>query len=152
MKEIKLTQNKVALVDDEDYEYINQWKWYYSHGYAIRHIQINKKQHTITMPRIILNTPIEFDIDHINNNKLDNRKENLRSCIHYQNSANRNIQRNNKSGFRGVFWVKDRCKWLAYINHLGKHLHLGYFDNIMDAKTKRDEKAKEIFGEFARTE
>jgi hypothetical protein len=101
MKKIQLTKNKYALVDDEDYEELNKYNWYYSYqGYAVRtNHRLNK---CIYMHRIIMN-PLDYkQVDHINHNKLDNRKENLRICDRFQNLQNSKIRLDNKSGIKGV--------------------------------------------------
>ena len=87
MKEIKLTQDKVALVDDEDYKWLNEFKWYCAAGYAARNSpKINGKQSiNIFMHREINNTPKGMDTDHISHNRLDNRKVNLRTCTCSEN-------------------------------------------------------------------
>jgi hypothetical protein len=104
MKEIKLTQNKVALVDDEDFEYINQFKWRTLKTkcavYAIRTIRQNKIKECILMHRLIMGTPKDQDIDHINRNGLDNKKLNLRNCSRSENLCNR--RHFGKSKYTGV--------------------------------------------------
>lgn len=146
MKTIPLTQGKSAVVDDEDYDFLMQWKWRYQKGYAVR--DIRKKQ--LYMHRVILNTPLGFDTDHINLNRLDNRKSNLRIATRFENNCNRKLRSDNDSGFKGVCWAVNRAKWRAYIFHKGKHFHLGYFENVKDAANAYNEAAKSRFGEFAR--
>ena len=101
MKHIPLTQGKVAIVDDKDYEYLNQWKWYaHKKGntyYARRSINYKlngkKKTRTIQMHNIVLSkTDVSKEIDHKNHNGLDNRLSNLRICTHAQNLANQRIR------------------------------------------------------------
>lgn len=145
MKRIELSQNKYALVDDEDYEYINQWKWYYHKGYAVRNQ--NKKQ--ISMHRVITNCFGDIDIDHINRNRADNRKSNLRICNDSLNQANTSKKTTNTSGYKGVSWNKQANKWTAQITVNNSRIHLGYFDNKETAARKYDEKAKQYFGEYA---
>jgi hypothetical protein len=153
IKEIKLTQGKVAIVDDEDYAWLNQWKWCYSTaGYAIRAIRINGKRKTIFMHRIILKTPNDLFTDHINRNKLDNRRENLRICTASQNKANQSAQHNNTSGKKGVTWQKDIQRWKAQINFKQKIIYLGDFKDIEEAARAYAKKSFELFGEFASTE
>ena len=149
MKEIELTQGKVAIVDDEDFEYISQWKWCYTinqksrSGYAIR-------RPGILMHRVINKTPPGMQTDHINGNGLDNRKENLRSCTRTQNKANVKMNRNNKSGYKGVSREKKRKTWRAHIRIGGKGRALGRFDILEEAARAYDRAAREKFGEFAR--
>jgi hypothetical protein len=149
MKDIKLTKGKVTLVDDEDYEWLNQWKWHYTGNYVGRTIRIGNIRKTIYMHRIVLNPPNDMFTDHINHNKLDNRRCNLRICTRSQNNANNRLSRSNTSGRRGVYWYKQTKKWKAQIKYKGHKLSIGYFLNIEDAAKAYRTKAKELFGEFA---
>ena len=148
-KEIQLTKGKVALVDEENYEYLSQWKWYYSGGYAMWRSQIDGVKTTLLMHRLIMNTPEGMDTDHINRNKLDNRKENLRMSTRVQNSANKARQKNNKSGYKGVSWFKAGNLWTARVQEGGKLKYCGYFKDVLDAAHAYDAEAKKLFGDFA---
>lgn len=141
-KEIKLTKNKVALIDDEDFEFLNQFKWYFNTGYAMRR---NKKQ-TILMHRVINNTPDGMETDHINRKKLDNRRINLRSCTNQQNQMNSSKMINTTSKYKGVCWHINNKKWQVNI----QNKYLGYFKSELEAAKAYDKAAKELFGEFAR--
>src|SRR3990167_5246104 len=128
MKKIKLTRNKYSLVDDEDYRWMKELKWQCSSkGYAIRGI-VGK---TLLMARILMEKygyNLEGkEIDHINLNPLDNRKENLRIVTHYQNMLNVTKNKNNTSGYKGVSFHKLVGKWAAYITVNKKRLYLGWF-------------------------
>lgn len=150
MKEIKLTKGKIAIVDDEDFEWISQFRWHYMNaGYAARR-EWNKNDKTSTivlMHRKILNTPVGMDTDHINGNRLDNRKINLRICTRSQNNLNKIREKRNKSGYKGVVWIPEKKLWKVHV--AGRYV--GKFKNIIDAAMAYDKKAKEIFGEFAKT-
>jgi hypothetical protein len=151
MKKIKLTKNKFAIVDDEDFVFLNQWKWCYNeNGYATRgtHKKINGKRISInySMHRQVNNTPEGFDTDHINQNKLDNRKSNLRTVTHQQNSFNYSPTKNNTSGCRGISWFKRDKKWLTQITLNGKTVHLGYFNKIKDAILARHNAELQYYG------
>ena len=149
MKEIQLTQGKVALVDDEDFEWLNQWRWLYvSVGYAAR-MSGTEKRKMIYMHTMILNTPKGMEGDHINADKLDNRRLNLRNCSHAENNQNNRLRSNNTSGYKGVSRTKSGLKWRAYIKYNYKRKHLGEFDNIEDAARAYDAEAIKLFGEFA---
>src|SRR5574341_305184 len=90
MKEIKLNNGSVCIVDDDDYEDLNKYKWKVSKwGYAVRELQRNGKWSTILMHRVVNRTPVGMVTDHINGNKLDNRRFNLRTCTTTENNANR---------------------------------------------------------------
>ena len=146
-KIIPLTQGKIALVDDEDYEYINQWKWcYHSEGYA----KNNSLEKMRFMHREILHIQDKVDIDHINGNKLDNRKENLRVCSRSQNMANSKKHKNSTSKYKGVSWSRSKKRWRVTIMKNRKAYFLGLFDNPVDAATAYDKKALELSGEFAK--
>ena len=151
MKTIELTQGKVAIVDDDVFDYLSQWNWFYHKGYAARHTRRSGKSITIWMHRVILNTPNDFDTDHINGNSLDNRLENLRVCTMSQNQANRGKNSNNTSGYKGVCWSKSNKNWIAFIRINGKRKHLGSFSNIIDAADAYEKAAQKIFGKYARS-
>ena len=141
-KEIKLTKGKVALVDEEDFDYLNQWKWNLStSGYArrlkyIRSSGYRTKDNTteiVTMHRLINNTPEGFFTDHINRNKLDNRKCNLRTVTKSLNGLNRDVTVRNSSGYNGVHFENQTKKWRAEMKIDGIKKSLGRFLNIKDA-------------------
>ena len=115
-KTILLTKGMVATVDDEDYDYLNQFKWCFSGNYAVhRNYPTGSKPKMIKMHRLINKTPDGFDTDHINRNKLDNRKSNLRTVTRSQNASNMGIKSNNTSGYRGIHWDKSRNKWMVFL-------------------------------------
>ena len=151
MKEIKLTQGKVAFVDDEDYDFLTQWKWYYHNGYAKRHGP-RPKRPMIYMHRVILErmgfTDFE-ECDHMNRDGIDNRKRNLRPATRQQNVCNRGRLRNNTSGYVGVAWHKDAEKWHARIMINGECLSLGLYENKEDAARAYNKAARKYHGEFA---
>lgn len=151
MKEIQLTQGKVALVDDEDFEYLNQWRWKFHHNYAIRTTKKLNICCDIAMHRIIMkNTDINFITDHINGNTLDNRKCNLRLCNKQQNSWNRKIHKNNSSGYKGVIFIKSLNKYKSLIIYNKKLYYLGVFYDKKDAAKAYNKAAIKFFGEFAK--
>jgi hypothetical protein len=148
VKKIKLTQDKYTLVDDEDYEELNKHKWCaVKNGYNYYATRV-KDRKTIWMHRVIMNPPPHLDIDHKNNNGLDNRKEKLRVCTRSQNSANRRLGKNNTSGIKGIHWEGDRKKWRARICVDGKARHIGRYSTREEAQEAYCEIAKEYFGEF----
>lgn len=149
-KEIPLTQGKTAVVDDEDYEWLSQWKWSYhtAYGYAMRSVTKNEGRNirVTTMHREVLGCP-PCVVDHRNRNKLDNRKENLRLATPNGNQWNRGIDRSNKTGFKGV--RRHRNGWQASIGFRGERKHLGTFSNKYDAARAYNAAAQELHGEFA---
>jgi hypothetical protein len=142
-KEIPLTQGKFAIVDGDDFDELNKHKWYYFCGYAAR--KYNHK--VIMMHRIINNTPKEMSTDHIDRNKLNNTKANLRSCNVNQNNRNIDRRKNNTSGYVGV--NKHGSGWRAYIKINNKQINLGTYIDIVDAAKAYNKKALELFGEFS---
>lgn len=103
--------------------------------YVVGTLQRNKKKHTILLHRLITNCPDHLQVDHINHNTLDNRDENLRIVTDGQNKQNKNgAYCNSKSGIRGVSWSKREGKWKAQIRVNFKDIHLGYFDDVEQAK------------------
>ena len=156
MRTIPLTQGKVAIVDEEDFEILNEFKWTaqkdhgYPRWYAIRkEEQNNGKWKLIIMHRQILNAPHKVYVDHINHDGLDNRKHNLRLCTSSQNQKNRGLQKNNTSGLNGVSFDKRKKKWYAYVIKSKHQISLGFFYDKDEAGRVVDKKAKELFGEFA---
>jgi hypothetical protein len=91
-------------------------------------------------------------VDHINGNKLDNRKENLRICTHTENMWNTKKPKTNKSGIKGVHWQEDRQKWSAQISYKGKTIPLGRFNCFEDAVKARKQAEQQYHGEFVRNE
>lgn len=152
MKYITLTQSKVAIVDDEDFEWLSQWKWYVSKGYAVRSSRLGEapKRTTISMHSQIIKRPKKAEIDHISGNKLDNRRTNLRLVTRTQNSMNRDKLSNNTSGHRGVYWNSMWRRWEAFIRENGTKHYLGRYRNIEKAIEARNKAEDRYFGEYAR--
>jgi HNH endonuclease/AP2 domain len=170
MKEIQLTNySKTALVEDEDFEVISQYKWYawvkrYHDGkinveYAFRSIKLpNGKRSTISMHRTIMglkHADLEIDhyleIDHINTDGLDNRRSNLRIVTKRENYANSRKQpflhgKPTSSQYKGVSWNKKRLCWTAQ----AQNIHIGSFASEEEAARAYDETAIQLYGEFAR--
>lgn len=153
MKEITLTQGKTALVDDSDYEYLNQFRWCVTirnkTSYAIRRKGC-KPGIIIYMHREVLGlTDPKIFVDHKDRDGLNNQRENLRVATKSQNSMNGSIRKNKTSKYRGVRLFKERGKWVSAIWVNGKLKHLGIFKSEIDAAVVYNNAAKELFGEFA---
>lgn len=148
-KKIPLTQGKVAIVDDEDFAFLSQWKWYYAKGYAVRNIGPTNQQRQLQMHRVVMSIPKGRNIDHVNGVKLDNRRCNLRIATHPQNRYNSRPFTNSTSPYKGVALYRKTRKWRALIHYQGRAYHLGYFHSEEAAARAYDAKAKELFGEFA---
>lgn len=152
MKEIPLTKGQIALVDDADYEWLNQWKWcYLGERYAARWDNDANPRQLIYMHRLIMQTPEGMRTDHINLNKLDNRRNNLRIVTNSQNGMNipKQPKRCCSSRYKGVSWSKKCSKWQAYITKNRKVTYIGLFTDEIEAARAYDVKAFELFGEFA---
>ena len=133
-----------TLVDDEDFEWLNQWKWSLgSRGYVRRKKKQGNKIRIILMHRLITQAPPDKQVDHINHNKLDNRKDNLRIVTNQENQMNRKIGKNNKSGILGV--RRLRKKWQAFIGVNGKTKILGLYKKKEDALEARKKAENKYF-------
>lgn len=152
MKRIQLTQGKVALIDDEDYARVMQFKWHASQirgkWYASTTGEGDK---TFYLHRLIMNAPSGVQVDHENNNGLDCRRQNLRIASALENQSNRGMQKNNTSGFKGVTYDDRRRKYQARIQTRGKKLHIGYYATAEQAARAYDKFALVLHGEFANT-
>lgn len=146
MKEIPICGGHVALVDDCDYDMVIKFKWRKTRGYALTRKPGEKT--TTSMHRMILKTPKGLETDHINGNKLDNRRENLRICTTSENQRNRPIRRDSGSMFKGLSFDKRRMVFRAYICLNRKNMYLGTFSNSQMAYEARKQAEKIYHGEF----
>lgn len=160
MKEIKLTQDKVTLVDDSDFPFLDQWKWsahkHKNTWYAVRS-QWNKetkKREYILMHRVILNTPDGILTDHENRNGLDNQRHNIRNATQSQNAMNK--VSHSETGYLGVSYMRKKLKSGIIKKHIkatisinGKSKHLGLFPTEIEAAKAYDHAALEHHKEFA---
>lgn len=151
MKQIPLTQGKVAIVDDEDYEELIRRKWCaYKHGltfYGKRRPQNGDAQY---IHRAIMGNERGVEYDHIDGNGLNNQRSNLRAVTHQQNMMNQKSECKRSSQFKGVIWSKENKKWLASIRLNNKSTYLGLFNDEEKAARAYDAKARELCGEYAR--
>jgi hypothetical protein len=156
MKLIKLTKGKFAIVDDDDFEYLIQFKWQCHNRsntcYAARSVTVGvKKRITQKMHQLILGeNDLKNGIDHRNGDGLDNRKLNLRFCNQSENNMNKKPRVGCTSKYKGVYLKRSLNKFVSTIKINGRAKHLGFFDNDFDAAIAYDNAAKELFGEFAK--
>jgi len=150
LRAIKLTVGKTAIVSLEDYETLNQHRWRALRGpkcfYAVR----SEKGKTIYMHNQIMQPPAGKLADHTDHNGLNNFRPNLQLATRSQNACNRR-KRDTKctSRYKGVWFNKREGKWMSAIKVDGRCIHLGYFDNEIDAAKAYDEAAKLYHGKFA---
>ncbi len=150
MKKILLANGKgEALVDDSDYEELSKFKWHLSGGYAQRSYGTRATRKSIRLHNCILPRRAGWQIDHINRNRVDNRRENLRYATNQQNCWNTTARRNSRTGSKGVSWRPEKNKFRAVIEHAGKQIFLGHFDSIEAASGARAKMELELRGDFA---
>jgi hypothetical protein len=151
MKEISLSRDKVALIDDEDFEFLSSIHWYATAlNYAKARLRNQDgKLYSVLMHRLLLGARKGEQVDHKNHDTLDNRRVNLRLCSNAENTKNRRKHKNSSSLYKGVSWFPYTRKWRAQICFNGKVISLGYFLSEQEAALVYKEKAKELFGEFA---
>jgi hypothetical protein len=136
--------------DKEDYVKIKDFYWSDKHGYVVAQtMQFTEARKMMHMHRLIMNAPDDKDVDHINHNKKDNRKQNLRIVSRQENMCNTSMKSNNKSGVVGVHFDKRFCKWVAQIGYKGKKIYLGSFLKFDDAVKVRKEAEEKYFGEYS---
>lgn len=151
--EIPLTQGQFAIVDDEDAELVlAQGRWFAKRDgrtfYAGRKTRrVGGGQATLHLHTLLTGWPL---VDHVNGDGLDNRRANLRPATKVENSRNRRLQSNNRSGFRGVSWITAKRRWRASICVQGRRIYLGHYTTPEAAAAAYDAAAREHFGEFAR--
>ena len=153
-REIPLTQGKVALVDDEDYEWLNQCDWLHtpsgSRSDAMRWSKEAGERVALYMHREIMAAPATVDVDHVDRDGLNNRRRNLRLATRSQNLRNSKKRNGCSSRYKGVSFSRYRGKWEAYIHVDGRKLNLGLFIEEAAAAHAYNEAAEIHFGEFAR--
>ena len=159
-KRIPLNHGKFALVDDEDYEAMARHNWSVSTNpsgtdYAVRNAKGDHGRRSIYMHREIAGAHRGQCVDHINGNGLDNRRANLRLCVHRENIWNQKPRRTMNgvpvtSLYKGVYWNKRGLRWMARIRVAGHLSYLGLFTSEHDAARAYNAAALEHFGEFAR--
>lgn len=135
-------EGKKFIIDEEDYEKIKDKSFcLYRKGYVVT-------SKTEYLHRIIMNCPEGKVVDHIDGNKLDNRKSNLRICTNQENIMNQQKNKRNTSGYKGVTFRKDLNKFEAQIKLNGKRIHLGLFDDPQKAHQKYCSEGRRLHGEF----
>lgn len=151
MKVIYLTQGKIAIVDDEDFEKLSQYKWFAHNDKNFRLWYVMRKAGSkhLYMHRVVLNVPKDLEIDHINGDGLDNRKSNLRICTRQENTRNKRKGKGT-SKYKGVYWNKKVRKWHTQIVVNHRRIYLGLFEDEREAALQYDVFAEKYFGGFAK--
>lgn len=157
---VPLTKGYEAIVDKDDLPLVESFCWWVeiakkANGsiravYAVRSVMKERKSRLAYMHRVIAQTPIGMETDHIDGDGLNNRRENLRVVTTAQNQHNQRTPSHNTSGVKGVCWDKGRCKWRAYIKLNGRLIHLGMFEDILDAAAAYAKASENIHGDFGR--
>jgi hypothetical protein len=143
---VPLTKGKQAIIDKEDIAVVKDYGWCSEYrGYAVA--TINNKR--VLMHRLIMNCPDNMEVDHINEDKLDNRKINLRVCLRKENVANIKRIKTNKTGYRGVSYNKKIRAYQSYIYINNKHVYLGKFKTIEEAAEAYKKASLEYHKEFS---
>jgi hypothetical protein len=160
MQKISLTQGQNAVVDDQDYEWLMQWKWcaqkslrsfgavWYATRLSPRPIRVKISMHREIARRA--NFPLSKQYDHRDGDGLHNWRDNIRPATTQQNAGNRRKIFGCSSRYKGVCWNKHVKKWMAFIQDNHKTTYLGYFIYEVDAAIAYDVEAQKRFGEFAR--
>jgi hypothetical protein len=150
---IPLTQGRYALVDTEDYERVMQHCWYFDGWYAVRngrrkggvHQQPKHRLHHLILP-----PSAGLEVDHVNGDRLDCRRANLRLATHEENMRNTDRRSSNVSGYKGVSWHRQKRRWRARITVGGKERTIGYYQSVTDAALAYNAAAVRLHGDFAR--
>ncbi|SRR6266403_1282493 len=145
---IPLTQGQNAIVDAEDFDWLNRWNWAACWDSRNKSFYAYRKTKHIYMSRVVLKCRSNKEVDHKNHDTLDNRKENLRKCTHAKNCRNRKKHQNNTSGRKGVTWQKKCEKWQARIGIDNRRIYLGVFKKLEDAAKAYDQASILYHGEF----
>lgn len=150
-RRIKLTRGRYAIVDVEDFERLNQYKWQWSRcGYAKRSVYKSGKQADTYMHTVVCPVPAGMVTDHANRNKLDNRKANLRPATRRQNVWNCSSKtENEKTRYHGISWRKDIKRWRVRLTISGRRQAFGCYTDEVEAAKAYDRLAKQYRGEFA---
>lgn len=154
MKLIPLTQGQFTKVDDDDFEYLNQWKWYARWAnctksfYAVRMIGKTPNRKTIFMHRVVAKTPENMFCDHVHHDTLDNRRSELRNVTRSENGMNKKVHKNSKTGIAGVH-KRYNGTYAAMLRIKGVFILNKTFKNIDDAIEARQSAEEEHFREFS---
>ena len=154
MKKIYTNKGEEILVDDADFEWLNQWKWHLNeHGYAVRreHVKVGYKQYRgnwIRMHRLIMGFP-QVKVDHWDRNPQNNQRGNLRLATNSENGFNSKMPITNTSGYKWICWDKSREQWHVSTKINQKKVNIGRFNTLEEAQQAVKDKILPLMGEFA---
>lgn len=154
MKYIELLHGLRTLVDDRDFRSLSSHKWYVSrNGYVYRPTERHENGKAIKsadyLHRVVMGAPSGMVVDHINGNKLDNRKSNLKVVTQSENNMNAKMTSRNTSGIRGVSWSKHYQRWVPRIAVRGKEIYLGRYKTKEEAARVYEQASREYHGEYS---
>lgn len=156
MAEFRLSTGEICLIDDEDLSLAADRTWRLTRrangdeGYVTGAFRDQGRKTTKPIHRVIMQPTGDAVVDHINGNRLDNRRCNLRICTHKQNMRNRRPNRGKDHGYKGIYRRPGESRWHAQINLDGKFVRIGTFDDPQSAAVAYDRAATHHFGEYAR--
>ena len=151
---ITLTRGYTAVIDAVDVPLISTGNWHAlvldNNVYAARNLMRKGVRIGLLMHRVLTDAPQGMEVDHADCDGLNNRRSNLRLATHEENARNNRLQRNNRSGYKGVHWSKKRCQWAAAIQVNRKIKHLGFHDDIEEARKAYALASAQYHGDFGR--
>lgn len=155
MKKIYLSNGGYTIVDDDMYDVLSKYKWKCQKGYATRNAYMGKNKEgeyiykTISIHSIVLPGKKGFVTDHINRDRLDNRRSNLRLCTNSQNTFNQSPRKDNSTGVRGVFFDRRNNVYYSQITVNRKVYNLGNFKSLAEAYGAYITHSEHFFGEYS---
>lgn len=143
-------REETFIIDLEDLDKVKIYRWCFQSGKYAYNPKVG------LLHRFLVSPEEGMHVDHKDGNGLNNRRNNLRECTQTQNLGNSKIPKTNKTGFKGVYTTENSQKprtypFMSKIQFQKKHIHIGYYMTAEEAARAYDQKAKELFGEFAKT-
>jgi hypothetical protein len=145
---ILLINGSEVQIDDEDFPEISKYRWRISKSNKTKTYIKGGPCSAIYMHRFIMQANDGFDVDHIDGDTFNNKRSNLRICIHSDNLCNSRRRSDNKSGHRGIGYDKKGDRWVAETTYRGSRIRIGRYKTKEEAVAKYEEYARELFGVF----